>query len=185
MSTMFGDGHLGLPDADGLDEDHVEAGRLEQHDRLPGRPGDPAEGARRRRRPDVGVRVRRPAAPSGSCRPGSNRRCASTTGRRRAPRPGAPARSGTCPSASMNVDLPTPGTPVMPTRMRLPALRAAAPAAAAGPARRWSARVDSTSVIARASAGAVTGAHGVASASTSTLGATVLTSSVGHVSSRS
>src|SRR6185369_9965847 len=39
-----GDGHLGLTHADGLDEDHVEPGRLEQHDRLAGGLGDAAQG---------------------------------------------------------------------------------------------------------------------------------------------
>ena len=55
------------------------------------------------------------------------------------------------PSASMKVDLPTPGAPEMPMRMAPPACGArrssSAPAAAAS-----SARVDSTSVMARASA---------------------------------
>ena len=38
--------HLGLPDPDGLHQDHVVAGGLEQHDGLPGGPRDAAEGAR-------------------------------------------------------------------------------------------------------------------------------------------
>ena len=45
-----GHGDLGLPDADGLDEDHVVRRRLEHRHRLHGRPGDPAEGAGRRAR---------------------------------------------------------------------------------------------------------------------------------------
>src|SRR5436190_22032536 len=51
----------------------------------------------------------------------------------------------------MNVDLPAPGAPEMPTRMELPA-RGSTSASNASASARWSARVDSTSVIARANA---------------------------------
>ena len=51
----------------------------------------------------------RELAPCGSCRRGSSRRCACSTGRRRAPRRGGPRRRACRPSASMNVDLPAPG----------------------------------------------------------------------------
>ena len=43
-----GDGHLGLADADGLDDHDVEPGRLAEQQRLAGAPGDAAERARRR-----------------------------------------------------------------------------------------------------------------------------------------
>src|SRR5688572_21891455 len=54
----------------------------------------------------------------------------------------------------MNVDLPTPGTPEMPTRgtVALPADAPASSATRARAAERWSGRDDSTSVIARATA---------------------------------
>ena len=44
---MLGDGRLGLPDADRLDEHDVVAGGLDDHDRLARRRGDAAERARR------------------------------------------------------------------------------------------------------------------------------------------
>ena len=53
------------------------------------------------------------------------------------------------PNASMNVDLPTPGTPVMPMRVAFPAYGASCTSSSWASAR-WSARLDSTSVIARA-----------------------------------
>ena len=51
----------------------------------------------------------------------------------------------------MNVDLPAPGAPVIPTRMEFPLCGSSA---CSKPAARswWSRRVDSTSVIARARA---------------------------------
>jgi hypothetical protein len=52
-----GDGHLGLPDPHGLDEHHVVARRLHQHDGLAGGPRDPAERAGARRGPDERVLV--------------------------------------------------------------------------------------------------------------------------------
>ena len=48
---------LGLPDADRLDQDHVEARRLAEEHRLAGLGGDAAERAGGGRRADEGVRV--------------------------------------------------------------------------------------------------------------------------------
>ena len=111
-----GDGDLGLADADGLDQHDVVRRPPRAPHRLGGRAGDAAEGAGRGRGPDVGVAGRRTASPSGSCRRAPSRRCARWTGRRRARRPGGRRAVSRVPSASMNVDLPTPGTPEMPTR---------------------------------------------------------------------
>ena len=52
------------------------------------------------------------------------------------------------PSASMNVDLPTPGTPVIPTR-RAPPERGSSRVSSSWARSRCSALVDSTRVIAR------------------------------------
>ena len=52
----------------------------------------------------------------------------------------------------MNVDLPTPGTPEMPTRTAPPTFEsgaAAQPASSSRASARWSSRRDSTSVMAR------------------------------------
>ena len=65
------------------------------------------------------------------------------------------------PSASMKVDLPTPGTPVMPTRWRCPRRGMQVQRAARCARSRWSARVDSTRVIARGNGRAVAGADPV------------------------
>src|SRR5690242_4804543 len=51
----------------------------------------------------------------------------------------------------MKVDLPTPGTPLMPTRCALPVCGSSS-ASSCCACSRWSGRVDSTSVIARATA---------------------------------
>src|SRR3954469_2541458 len=59
----------------------------------------------------------------------------------------APVRS--TPSWSMKVDLPTPGTPLMPTRRAPPACGSSSTSSSCAFSR-WSARRDSTSVIARA-----------------------------------
>ena len=91
-----GDGHLRLADADRLDQHHVVAGGLEHGHRLHGGAGDAAERARRRAGPDVGVRGRPTASPSGSCRRAPSRRCGRWTGRPRARRPGGPPRSAGC-----------------------------------------------------------------------------------------
>ena len=59
-----------------------------------------------------------------------------------------PSSTSRMPTASMNVDLPAPGTPVMPMRWAPPAAGRRRPTISA--ARRWwSSRRDSTSVIAR------------------------------------
>ena len=79
-------------------------------------PGPRRRACRPRARAGCRRAGRRPAAPSGSCRRAPSRRCAPTTGRPRARRPGRAGRSAAGPSVSMNVDLPTPGTPEMPTR---------------------------------------------------------------------
>jgi hypothetical protein len=72
--------------------------------------------------------------------------------------------------ASMNVDFPAPGTPLIPTRTAEPvdavSSRIRAPAAS-----RWSARVDSTSVIARAMCARDPERTACASVGTSTAGA--------------
>ena len=62
-----------------------------------------------------------------------------------------PCSTRCSPSASMKVDLPAPGAPVMPTRTAPPRAGSSSSSSASASAR-WSARVDSTSVIARASA---------------------------------
>ena len=127
------------------------AGRLEHQHRLAWSPGRRRRGCRRTGEGRMKAsRVDRRAAPSGSCRRAPSRRCAPTTGRRRARRPGGPAAVSRVPSASMNVDLPTPGTPEMPTRTaERPASRQQLGRAARAPAARCSGRDDSTSVIAR------------------------------------
>lgn len=56
------------------------------------------------------------------------------------------------PSASMNVDLPTPGTPVMPTRCAFP-LCGSSRTSNCWASFAWSVRRDSTRVIARAKVG--------------------------------
>ena len=106
-----------------------------------GGPGDAAEGAGGRRGPDVGVAGRRPAAPSGSCRRAPSRRCATDDGSTASTPTRWPAAVRLPPSASMNVDLPTPGTPEMPTRVATGGVRARpARRAAHAPRSRWSGR---------------------------------------------
>src|SRR5262245_32879023 len=60
-----------------------------------------------------------------------------------------PAAVRRVPSASMNVDLPTPGTPVIPTRRAAPECGVSSTSSRCAKSR-WSARLDSTSVMARA-----------------------------------
>ena len=62
------------------------------------------------------------------------------------------------PSASISVDLPTPGAPVMPMRSALPVCGRSSAITSRASAW-WSARVDSASVIAFAEQPAVGGAH--------------------------
>ena len=103
------------------------------------------------RRADEGARRARPARPCGSCRRGSSRRRAASWDRPPAPRRAWPRAISRRPKRSMKVDLPTPGGPEMPMRMAPPVCgssRRSAPRPPPGGRR----RVDSTSVIARASA---------------------------------
>src|SRR3954470_6245024 len=60
-----------------------------------------------------------------------------------------PAAVRSTPSWSMKVDLPTPGTPLMPTRRAPPACGSSSTSSSCA-ASRWSARRDSTRVMARA-----------------------------------
>ena len=131
-----GDRDLGLADADGLDQHHVVAGGLEHDHRLGGGAGDAAEGAGGRRGPDVGVRV------GGELRhPGlvaEHRAAGAHAGRvDREHADPLTARGEVLPSVSMKVDLPTPGTPEMPTRtasLRVAARRVSSSAAPRAPA---------------------------------------------------
>ena len=135
-----GDDGLRLADADRLDEHDVVAGGLHEDDRLARRRGDAAERARRRRRADerasdrptgAAMRVLSPRMlPPVRVDEGST---ASTATR-------WPSPVSIVPRASMNVDLPTPGTPVMPTRWLPPALGQEPQRAAPGRASWWSAR---------------------------------------------
>ena len=107
-----------------------------------------------------GLRPTRPAASSGSCRRGCCRRCGSTTGRRRARRRGGPASTRRMPTASMNVDLPAPGTPGDADAVGAAGVRQQAPSSSSSAAGAGGRRgVDSTSVIARPSVDAVAGPH--------------------------
>ena len=121
VSTMSATAVSDWPDADRLDEHDVVAGRLHDDDRLAGRAGDAAERAGRRRRADERVRVGgepgHPGLVAEDAAAGAGRR--RVDGEHRDPV--ALRRSAAPPSASMNVDLPTPGTPVMPTRRAGPA----------------------------------------------------------------
>jgi hypothetical protein len=101
-------------------------------------------------------RARR-AAPCASCRPGWSRPTRCWTGPPPVPPRGGPVRSGTDPASSMKVLLPTPGTPLMPRRKAPPPpppCRCAATSAVSNSSActRWSARVDSSKVIALAMA---------------------------------
>ncbi len=120
---QVGHRRFGLADAHRLDQDHVEPGGLAEQHRLAGLGRDAAERAGRRGGADEGVRIDRELAPCGSCRRGSRRRCGSRWGRPPEPPPCGPAPVSRLPRASMAVDLPTPGTPVMPTRTALPGSR--------------------------------------------------------------
>ena len=120
-----GDLDLALPDADGLDEHDVAAGGVEHAQRLGRAPGQPAEVAARGHRPDVDagssawscIRTRSPSrAPPENGEDGST---ASTPTR-------LPALRSSPTSAVVEVDLPTPGEPVMPTIWACPAYGARA-----------------------------------------------------------
>lgn len=60
-----------------------------------------------------------------------------------------PSEVSSVPNASMNVDLPTPGTPLMPIRRAFPLCGSSSVSNSCAMARCWG-RVDSTSVMARA-----------------------------------
>ena len=114
-----GDRGFRLSGADGLDQNHVVAGRLAQQHGLAGFCGDAAERAGRRRGADVGsgstasraIRVLSPRMePPVRAEDGSTASTATL----------CPRSVSRLPSASMVVDLPTPGAPVMPTRRAVP-----------------------------------------------------------------
>ena len=142
---------LRLADADGLDQHDVEARRLAERDRLARPAGDAAQMRGRGGGADIGVRVAGSAAPSASCRRGSSRRVRVEDGSTASTATRCPCPVSIVPNVSMNVDLPTPGVPDMPMRSASPVSAQTASSSAAARAR-WSARVLSTSVIARASA---------------------------------
>jgi hypothetical protein len=139
---------LALADADGLDDDDVVAGRLDDAHRLARRRRDAAERAAARARPHERGRVDREplharlVAEDRSARDARARVDAST-----ATRSPSPMRSR--PSVSMKVDLPTPGTPETPRRNDGRAGTGSAVRSASARSR-WSARRDSSSVIALA-----------------------------------
>ena len=110
-----GDLDLGLADADRLDADHVEPGRVEHPQRLRRRDRQPAEVTAAGHRPDEHARVGRVILHPD---PVAEQRAA---GERRGRVDGEHARPA-CPRAryartsrSVTVDLPTPGEPVSPT----------------------------------------------------------------------
>ena len=76
-----------------------------------------------------------------------------------------PCSSSDSPKRSMKVDLPTPGTPVMPSRTDLPACGSRAPSSTSARSR-WSERVDSIRVMAWASARRSPASSGSSSGST-------------------
>ena len=76
------------------------------------------------------------------------------------------------PSASMKVLLPTPGTPLMPRRSDWPVCGSNA-VSSSSPWARWSARVDSSSVMALAMARRCTAPRAFTRASTETDGPTI------------
>ena len=116
---QVGDRRLRLPDADGLDQDHVEACGLAEQHRLAGLGRDAAQRAGGGGRADEGVRVDREPRHAGLV--AENRAAgAGRSGIDRQHRHLVARASAWCPSVSMAVDLPTPGTPVMPTRTALP-----------------------------------------------------------------
>ena len=182
-----GDGDLGLADPDGLDQHDVVAGGLHQHDRLAGGAGDAAERAGARRGPDERVRRRRRAAPSGSCRRGSSRRVRVDDGSTASTATRCPAPVSRVPERLDERRLADAGHAADPDPVRAARRAAAAPAAAAAPPRGGRARVDSTSVIARASTARDPSSTPLASAGTSGVrrGISRRASAVASFSSRS
>ena len=115
-----------LADADRLDQHHVVAGRLHQHDRLPGGPGHAAQRAGARRGPDEARSGRPPGGPCGSCRPGSSPPVRVEEGSTASTATRCPAAVSFVPSASMNVDLPDAGHAADADPVRAAGARAAA-----------------------------------------------------------
>ena len=80
VSAESGDLDLGLPDADGLDEDDVAAGRVEDPQRLRGGPGQAAEVAAGGHRADVDARGRGRGPACGPGRRAARRRRTASDG---------------------------------------------------------------------------------------------------------
>ena len=139
-----GDLDLGLADADGLDQHHVAAGRVQHPDGLRGRRGQPAEVAAGGHRPDehagVGRVVLHPH-PVAEQRPAGERR--GRVDREHADPVPLPAQRPT--SIEVEVDLPTPGEPVSPITRARPVCGASAAATS-----RSGGEASSTSEISRA-----------------------------------
>ena len=87
-----GDRDLRLADADRLDDDDVEARRLDERHRFARSLRHPAERSRGGRGADEGVLLLRQRSSCASCRRGSSRPSASTSDRRRARRRGGRRR---------------------------------------------------------------------------------------------
>ena len=115
-----GDRGLRLADADRFHQHHVVAGRLAEQHGLARLGGDAAERAGGGRGAHEGVGVDWQAAPCASCRRGSSRRCGVEDGSTASTATLWPLPVSNVPSASMVVDLPAPGAPVMPSRTALP-----------------------------------------------------------------
>ena len=109
-----GDLDLGLPDAHRLDDDGVEAGRIQDAYGLRRRGRQPAEATTRGHRPDEHVAGRARAPACGSGHRAARRRRTARSGRRRAPRRAPPEPGTRATRADVVVDFPTPGDPVIP-----------------------------------------------------------------------
>ena len=135
---------LGLPDADGLDQHHVAAGRVQDPQRLRRRPGQAAQVAAAGHRADVDVRGRARAPASGpGPRAAPRRRTARRVDRQDAHPLAEPAVGAD--QALVVVDLPTPGAPVRPITAACPPYGTSAAIAS-----RSSGDASSTSEISRA-----------------------------------
>ena len=105
-----GDLDLALAHADGLDQHHVEAGGVEDPDRLRGRPGQASEVAARGHRTDVDARGRARGPPSAPGRRAARRRRTATTGRPPAPRRACRPRGARRPARSSRSTCRRPGS---------------------------------------------------------------------------
>ena len=147
VSASAGDLDLALPDADGLDQDHVAAGGVEHPQRLRGRPGQPAEVAARGHRPDVDVAVERVVLHP---HPVAEQRAAGER-RRRVDREHADPLARACaarrPARWSRSTCRRPGEPVSPTTWAWPVCGASAAITS-----RSSGDASSTSEISRATA---------------------------------